>query len=190
MIIGISAAVLGLLRLTLGNQSTLTEVLWAEDGLFPLCVRAFDPISCTVEPFARYLLFVPRVGAILLALLPLSLWPLGAVLIATFMTSLLSGPIYSALKALGLSTFGSSTVALAYVLLPITGLEAIAVVGSRYLPLLIANAVLVVAVPRPLRWPPAVPLLLLSTALTMPTAVVLALFIALNCGVTPCSGST
>jgi len=180
IVIGISALVVGLLRLELGNQAALTEVLWAEDGLFPLCVRAHDPISCTFEPFAGYLLFVPRLGAILLATLPISLWPFGAAFLTMVITGLLSGAIYSALKSFGLSMFGSSAAALAYVLLPITGLEVIAGVGSLNAPLLIASAVLVVAVPRPSCWPPAVPILLLVTALTIPTAVVLAPFIALN----------
>jgi len=66
------------------------------------------------------------------------------------------------------------------VLLPITGIEVIGVVGSLYIPLLIASAVLVVAVPRASGWHPAVPILLLITALTIPTAVVLVPFIALN----------
>jgi hypothetical protein len=105
---------------------------------------------------------------------------LGAAFFAMGVTGLLSSAIYSALKAFGVSTFGSTAAALAYVLLPITGIEVIGVVGSLYIPLLIASAVLVVAVPRPSGWHPAVPILLLITALTIPTAVVLVPFIALN----------
>jgi len=147
---------------------------------FPLCVRAFDPIACACEPFTGYFLFVPRLGAILLQALPISLWPIGATFFALGVAGLLTSAIYSALRAFGLSIVGSSAAALPIALLPITGLEVLAVVGSLNVPLLIASSVLVVAVPRLIHWRAAVPVLLLVTALTMPSAVVIAPFIVLN----------
>lgn len=95
-------------------------------------------------------------------------------------TGLLSVAIYSALKAVCILTFGSAAAALAYVILPISGLEVIGVLVSLYIPLLIASAVLVVAVPMFSGWNQAPPISLFVTALTIPAAVVLIPLIGLN----------
>jgi len=162
------------------NSSAPFEVLWAEDGLFPLCVKSFDALSCTVEPFAGYLLFLPRLAAIPLAMLPLEIWPIGATVIASVVTGVLSGAIYSGLRSFGMSEKGAIASALTFVLLPITGIEVLAVVGSLYVPLLVAGAVLTIAVPRARPSYLGIPLLLAVSALTMPTTMVLVPFIILN----------
>ena len=38
VIVGLVAAGVSLLRLWLGNRDALTQVVWAEDGVFPLCI--------------------------------------------------------------------------------------------------------------------------------------------------------
>jgi len=179
-IIGILSAIISLVRLELGNSAALFQVLWAEDGLFPLCVRSSDALSCTAEPFAGYFLFLPRVSAILLAQFPLEVWPIGAAVTAAVVTGVLSVLIYLGLISFGMSTRGSIASALIFVLLPITGIEVLAVVGSLYQPLLVASAVLTIAAPRAKPSFMVVPLLLIVSSLTMPVTVVLAPFIILN----------
>jgi len=61
-------------RLWLANPEVLGQVLWAEDGLFPLCAMQSGFLTCLFEPFAGYLLFAPRVIAGLVALAPLVDW--------------------------------------------------------------------------------------------------------------------
>jgi hypothetical protein len=178
--VGTVAFVVGLLRLALGDTRAITEVLWAEDGLFPLCTQTFGPVSCTVEPFAGYLLLVPRLSATIVAQFPITLWPLVSVLLAMLVTGCLSAAIFVMLRTFGLSLLGAGIAALTYVFLPLTGLEVIGVVGSLYLPLLVASAIAVIAVPRSSRSVMVVSILLLVTALTTPLGVVVAPFIMLN----------
>ncbi len=166
--------------MVLGNPDALTQVLWAEDGLFALCVRSLDPVSCTIEPFAGYLLLMPRLSTALVSLLPITAWPLASVMLALFITGVLSSSIYVALRGFGLSIIGSGASALVFILMPLSGLEVIGVIGSLSSPLLIASAVVVIAVPRSGVSHAGVSFLLLVTALTMPAAVVLAPFIVLN----------
>lgn len=63
MIVGLVALGVSLLRLWLGNHEALTQVLWAEDGLFPLCIEKAGFLKCLVDPFAGYLLLLPRLLA-------------------------------------------------------------------------------------------------------------------------------
>jgi len=79
-----------------------------------------------------------------------------------------------------MSDKGAIASALTFVLLPITGIEVLAVVGSLYVPLLVAGAVLTIAVPRARPSYLGIPLLLAVSALTMPTTMVLVPFIILN----------
>ncbi len=105
--VGVIVVLLGIVRLVVGNPEALTQVLWAEDGLFALCVRSLDPVSCTIEPFAGYLLLLPRLSTALMSLLPITAWPLASVMLALIVTGVLSSSIYVALRGFGLSIIGS-----------------------------------------------------------------------------------
>jgi hypothetical protein len=110
--VGVVVGLLGIVRLVLGNPEALTQVLWAEDGLFALCVRSFDAVSCTIEPFAGYLLLLPRVSTALVSVLPMSVWPLASVMLALIVAGAPSSSISVALRGFGLSIIGSGASAL------------------------------------------------------------------------------
>ena len=63
-VVGLAAAIISLARIVLVNHSALSDLLWAEDGLFPLCVRKVGFFQCLTDPFAGYALGVPRSRAL------------------------------------------------------------------------------------------------------------------------------
>jgi hypothetical protein len=176
--LGALAAVISLGRLWLGNHSALTEVVWAEDGLFPLCVDKAGFLACLTDPFAGYLLFVPRVVAGVVALLPVESWALATNLFAALIAGLVCGASFAIMRRFGLGWVSSIIVGLLPVVAPVVGLEAINALGSTYM-LLLYVSVIVLAFPvrdRYERWLPTivVALILLVTTLTIPTGGVLA----------------
>ena len=46
---GVLAGVLSVLRVMAENSSALSTLVWAEDGLFPLCSRVHGPLACLVS---------------------------------------------------------------------------------------------------------------------------------------------
>ncbi len=61
--VALGAAALSILRLLLQSGNSMGELVWAEDGLFPLCIRKAGVWECLSDPFAGYLLGVPRLLA-------------------------------------------------------------------------------------------------------------------------------
>ena len=175
--IGAIAAVISLGRLWLGNHSALTEVVWAEDGLFPLCVDKAGFLTCLTDPFAGYLLFLPRLVAGVVALLPVESWALATNLFAALIAAWACGTAFAVMRRFGQGWVSSVIVGLLPVVAPVVGLEAINALGSSYM-LLLYVSVLVLSFPvrdRFERWLPtiAVAVLLLVTTLTIPTGGVL-----------------
>lgn len=178
---GLVASVVSVARLALGNTSAFTQVLWAEDGLFPLCVRKAGFLECLAQPFAGYFLGVPRALAGVTALVPAEHWAIAANLLAAGSAGLLAGiTTWWTLRA-GLQPLTAVVSGLVLVMLPITGIEAVNAVGSLYMPLL-ALAALVVAIPGPerRRGDGVAMGLIAASALTNPLTLLIAPFLALQ----------
>ncbi|MDI1290978.1 MAG: hypothetical protein PSX37_13635, partial [bacterium] len=62
--VGILAGLTSLSRILVANNNALSDLVWAEDGLFAQCVKMHGPISCTAEPYAGYVLGLPRLAAV------------------------------------------------------------------------------------------------------------------------------
>lgn len=172
----VAGAVAGLLsvgRLLLGNPSALSTIVWAEDGLFALCARANGPVPCLVEPYAGYLLFLPRVIAWPVSWFPLDTWPLVTNLAAAALAVTSAALVVLVLRASGVGVVAAGFAAILPVLVPIAGFEAINVYSSGYL-LLVFVAVLALSFPPRGAFPTwAYAAGLLVVGLTMPSTVVL-----------------
>ena len=185
IVIGLLASVVSVGRLWLFDQSAPAQVLWAEDGLFTLCIHKADFLTCLVDPFAGYLLFLPRVLVWPISVLPWEHWAIAANITAALLAGVVSFFALIIMRRFGVGWYTSVFVALLPVIAPMSGLEAINAIGSSYM-LLLFLAVLLVAAP-PISethnrsgvyvWAGA--LLLLVTALTIPSAVVLGAIIVI-----------
>ena len=180
VLVGVASAAISLGRLWLGNSAALTENLWAEDGLFPLCIHKADFWTCLSDPFAGYLLFLPRVLAWPTSILPLEWWALSTNLLSALLAGVISASALVITRRAGLSWFVSVAAALLPVLAPMVGLEAINAIGSSYMLLLYLSTIAVLFPPTS-GWSRggtiAVAALLLVTALTIPSAVVLVVLV-------------
>lgn len=178
--VGIAAAATSLGRLWLANQHSLERVLWAEDGLFPMCVAQSGFLDCAFQPFASYLLLGPRVVAGPVSLVPLSDWSIAANLSAAVIAALVGGGLAWHLRSAGFSLVGSSAVGLLPVVLPLAGLEAVNSVASMYMPLLFLATVSVCIPPTSGRGTWLVAGVLVLTGLTIPSVIVLAAVVLLQ----------
>ena len=170
--LGVVAALLSLARLIVTNAQALDTVLFAEDGIFPLCVAKADAFTCLFDPYAGYLIFLPRVLGVVVAQFPLESWAFIANVVAAASVGALSLVVFIALVRWGLSALWSTLIALVPVVAPIVGFEAINVYASIYMPLMFAMTIVLVTWTGDRRpWLPAVGVLV--TALTIPSAVVL-----------------
>lgn len=177
-LVGVSSIVVSLFRLWLGNQQAITQTLWAEDGLFPLCIRKADFFTCLTEPFAGYFLFMPRVLAWLVAALPWATWATAANVVAAVLAGLIAALVVLILRGAGIGWYVTVFLGLLPVLAPMIGLEAINSIGSGYMLLLYSGVLLVLF--RPDRggvWTTFSGVFLLITALTIPSAVVIILVV-------------
>ena len=173
-LVGISASAFSLLRLWLGNQQAITQNLWAEDGLFPLCIRKAGVFTCLADPFAGYFLFIPRVLAWPVAALPWAMWATAANVIAAVLAGLVAALVVLILRGAGIGWYATVLLALLPVLAPMSGLEAINSIGSSYMLLLYSGVLLVLFRPdRGRAWTMFSSVFLLITALTIPSAVVI-----------------
>lgn len=169
--VGIFGAVISALRLWLGNSDSLTQLLWAEDGVFPLCIHKAEFISCVVDPFAGYLLVAPRMLAGIVSFFPLSDWAVVANVVAAAVAGVITGLAYLILRRGGMGQVVSVLGGLIPVMIPIVGYEAVQSLGNVYQWLLYVSVLAVVFSSALNRW--VVFALLLLTTLTMPTTVLL-----------------
>ena len=175
--IGVLAFVISLRRLWLGNHSALTEVIWAEDGVFPLCIEKAGFLQCLTDPFAGYLLVLPRLLAWVVTLFPLEQWALVTNLLGGLIAGIACALSFVIMRRFGSGLVVSILVGLLPVIAPIVGLEAINALGSTYM-LLLYVSTLALAFPSESRsrsWLPITLMtaLLLLTALTIPLAGIL-----------------
>lgn len=178
LVVGLVAAIISVGRLWLADRTAPGENLWAEDGLFTLCIHKADFWTCLTDPFAGYLLFAPRVLVWPISALPWEHWALAANVMAALLAGIVSGLACAILRRAGLHGFVSVAVSLLPVLAPMAGLEAVNALGSSYMLLLFLATLFLVLPPREANRSRAGMLaagfvLMLITALTIPSAVVL-----------------
>lgn len=172
ILVGLAAASVSLVRLWLGNPAALTEVLWAEDGLFPLCIHKVGFWECFTDPFAGYWLFLPRLLAWPVSLLPWEYWGIAMNLLAAVMVGATAALAVHLMHRAGMGWFVATAVGLLPAVAPMVGLEAINAVGSSYMLLLFLSTLAVGFPSQDSRgiWTAA---MLLVTAMTIPSAAVL-----------------
>ena len=178
VLIGLVSTAISITRLWVTDHEVTTELVWAEDGLFPLCVANNGMWGCLLEAYAGYLHFLPRTLAVPVAFTPLEYWPLATNLVAAISFGAVSVLIYWLLTRIPIPRLAAAFGALVPVLLPITGLEAVNSTASLHMVLPIAATIAVSAnFQRPLPiW--VTPALLSITALTTPIALILVLPLA------------
>lgn len=160
-------------RILIANPHAMSTLVWAEDGLFPLCTRAHGLWPCLVEPYSGYLLLVPRLVASPVGAFPLDLWPLVTNIAAALLAGALAAVTVVVLRRGGVGAVASALVAIVPVVAPIAGFEAINVTASIYMPLLFL-ATLAVCFPDPDRFPTtAYAIGAVLVALTIPSSAVL-----------------
>ncbi len=175
VLVALAGAGISLSRILVTNSGALSELVWAEDGLFPLCINSYGYFPCLVDPFAGYLLFLSRTLAWPVSLFPLSDWPLATNLVAAIAIGLGSGFITWLLIRANVSRAAAVVAGLIPVSIPIVGFEAVNSSGSAYMIMLIIAAILV-----SFRFFPSLPvcitpLFLLMSSLTIPSSAVLAI---------------
>lgn len=179
IVVGVLAGVISIGRLWLFDRSAPAQVLWAEDGLFTLCIAKADFFTCLADPFAGYLPFLQRVLAWPVSLLPWEQWAIGTNIVAALTAGVVSALALIMLRRFGLGWYVAIIISLLPVITPIAGLEVINSIGNTYM-LMLFLATLLVALPGQARGEPqsvgyliAGSVLLLITALTIPSAVVI-----------------
>ena len=120
LLVGVVASAISLGRLYSADQELLAELVWAEDGLFPLCVANHGYWDCLWDPYAGYLLFLSRTLAVPVAYTPLDSWPLTTNLVAAFASGALSVLIFWLLIRIPIPRLAAAFSALVPVMLPIT----------------------------------------------------------------------
>ena len=186
VVLALAGALTSLGRLWLGNRAAPGENLWAEDGLFALCIDKADFFTCLSDPFAGYLLFVPRVLAWPVSILPVEWWAWAANLLAAALIGTVSGFAYVVARRAGLAVFTGVVIGLLPAIAPIVGLEAINALGSSYMPLLYLSTLVLVLLPSDelggygRAGIVGIFALLTITALTIPSAVVLVIVLVVQ----------
>ena len=166
------------MRILASNRDALSNLVWAEDGLFPLCIQANGYLQCLFDPYEGYFLFLSRTLALPVSLFPQEQWPLVTNIVGAVSFGFFSALITWLLLRAQVSRIVAIGSGIAAVMLPIVGLETINTAGSAYMLLLVAAAVLVSFQFTP-RLPIYVsPLILFISAITIPSAVVLLLPLA------------
>ncbi len=185
LLVGVAAAALSLLRLWLGDRSALTQTLWAEDGLFPLCIHKAGFWECFTDPFAGYWLFLPRLLAWPVSAFPWEHWAVVTNLLGALITGAVAAATVLVLRRAGMTLFVAAAAGLLPAIAPIVGLESIMSLGSVYMPLLFL-CTLLVAFPDYRASGLVTGVMLLVTAMTIPSVVVLLpliLVVAIRAGV-------
>lgn len=175
VLVALASAGISLLRILVTNSAALSELVWAEDGLFPLCINSYGYFSCLVDPFAGYLLFLSRTLALPVSFFPLSNWPLVSNLVAAIAIGLGSAFITWLLIRANVSRGAAVVAGLISVSIPIVGFEAVNSSGSAYMIMLIIAAILVSFSFSPSLPVWLTPVFLLMSSLTIPSSAVLAI---------------
>lgn len=173
IIVTIVAAAASIGRLLAGTQNSVGQLVWAEDGLFALCVRKVGFGECFVDPFAGYLLGLPRLLAGVTSMTAIEDWGWTTNLVAAAVWGLLSGITAAWLVASRFRIVTAIAISVLPVIIPLAGFESINAVGSVYMPLLFTATVVLAVGWRSLWATLAAAALVLLAALTIPTSIVL-----------------
>jgi len=175
LVVFVLGSLISVLRIVTANSDALTQLVWAEDGLFPLCIQANGYFQCLVDPYEGYFLFLSRTLAFPVAGFPAPAWPLATNIVAALSFGFLSSFITWLLLRAQVNRVAAMGSGLAAVLVPIIGLEAINTYGSAYMLLLIAAAITVSFTFTPRLPVYLAPTVLLISAITIPSSVILLL---------------
>ncbi len=140
-LVAFAATCVSVARILVVRQAPIRELVWAEDGLFPLCIRKAGMWECLSDPFAGYLLGVPRLLAGISAAVPLDSWGWTTNVVAGLTWGALAGIAAYWLLVAGIRLLPAVVIALLPVITPISGLEAVNSIGSVYNPLLFTATV-------------------------------------------------
>jgi len=131
----ISGSLISLVRLQLGESGALHEILWAENGLFPLCVRNYGVWECLWSPYSGSLKStIPKGIASLVAPWPLEVWPIVANLVAAVLGGLLVVLTFVVVRISGGSLPLAAALSMTLVLHPSLGTESINSTAHLYIP--------------------------------------------------------
>lgn len=171
--VAVLAGLLSLARILAANSQALSTLVWAEDGLFPLCIKQHNYVECLVDPFAGYLLFLSRTLALPVSWFPLEDWAVITNLVAAAAVGALAAFMAWTLVQSGWSRPIAFVAAMVPVVIPIAGFEAVNASGSAYM-LLLVDAALILSLPVSRRANPwLVAGVLLASGLTIPSSIVL-----------------
>jgi hypothetical protein len=178
--VAVLAGVTSLSRILVANGNALSDLVWAEDGLFAMCVKAHGPISCTAEPYAGYILGLPRLAAIPVSVFPLDTWPLVSNLVAALLAAVLAAVVVVILRAAACEWVVSALVAMLPTLLPLMGIEGINSTANSYMVIPFVAA-LAISLPPVGRFPTvAVALLLFLAQMSNPVTAVLLVVVVIH----------
>ena len=171
--VALVAAILSIARIVVTNFAALSTLVWAEDGLFPLCVSQHGYLPCLVDPFAGYFLFLSRTLAVPVSWFPLDAWPLATNVVAATSVGATAALIAWLVVRSGWGKVPAFIVGLIPVVVPIAGFEAVNAAGSVYMMLLVAAA-MAVSLPAGRNIPVwSLGMILAATSLTIPSSVIL-----------------
>lgn len=121
--VGLLGGCLSLARIVLANPTNLSELVWAEDGLFALCHLRAGVVNCLFEPYNGYAHTWSRMFAAGTSLFPLKWWPVVTNLIAGLSAGIFVSGTFSYLRSANLPLLISLFLSITPIVLPITGIE-------------------------------------------------------------------
>jgi len=175
LIVFVLASLISIFRILVTNREAFSNLVWAEDGLFPLCIQAQGYWQCLIDPYEGYFLFLSRTLALPVSFFPQSMWPLVTNVVAAISFGFLGSMITWLLLRAQLSRAVAIGAGISAVMLPIVGLETINTAGSAYMLLLVVAAITVSFSFSPQLPSYVTPIVLFTTAITIPSAAVLIL---------------
>jgi len=175
LIVFVLASLISIFRILVTNREAFSNLVWAEDGLFPLCIQAQGYWQCLIDPYEGYFLFLSRTLALPVSFFPQSMWPLVTNVVAAISFGFLGSMITWLLLRAQLSRAVAIGAGISAVMLPIVGLETINTAGSAYMLLLVVAAITVSFSFSPQLPSYVTPIVLFATAITIPSAAVLIL---------------
>jgi len=133
--VGIAVSFVSLLRVSIGNRSAIGTILWAEDGLFPLCIRNHGIGRCLFDPYGSLVTLLPRILAGVVAPFPIISWPLIANLVAALLVGVIGSTIFWLLRRTQHSLPIAVFLSLVPVLHPSLNAESINSYANSYIPI-------------------------------------------------------
>jgi len=163
-------AVTSLIRLFVGNVMSVRQILWAEDGLFALCIRNNGILECLSSPYSGSMKStIPKLLAGLIAPFSVLHWAIVANIVAAITIGVLVCLVFHLLRISG----GSKALALALSVTPLVhpslGVESVNSTANLYIPLTyVVMLVLILPSTKSQLRRPALAALVFAGILTMP----------------------